>query len=103
MMFVQGVAQIFVFPSLNNYCLDVMQGRGKSAEVVAGNYFIRYLFASAGSAACLPAVQTIGVGWFTVISAAFLLGSAGLTWATTIWGRGWRERVDEKFDWDAAS
>jgi hypothetical protein len=32
MMFLQGVAQLFCFPSLNAYCLDVMQGR--SAEVV---------------------------------------------------------------------
>ena len=32
MMFLQGVAQLFCFPSLNTYSLDVMQGR--SAEVV---------------------------------------------------------------------
>lgn len=32
MMFLQGVAQLFCFPSLNTYCLDVMQKR--SAEVV---------------------------------------------------------------------
>lgn len=32
MMFLQGVAQLFCFPSLNTYCLDVMQAR--SAEVV---------------------------------------------------------------------
>lgn len=32
MMFLQGVAQLFCFPSLNTYCLDVMQDR--SAEVV---------------------------------------------------------------------
>lgn len=36
MMFLQGVAQLFCFPSLNTYCLDVMQGR--SAEVV-GTYY----------------------------------------------------------------
>lgn len=35
MMFLQGIAQLFCFPSLNTYCLDVMQGR--SAEVV-GEY-----------------------------------------------------------------
>jgi len=32
MMFLQGVAQLFCFPSLNAYCLDVVQG--KSAEVI---------------------------------------------------------------------
>ena len=35
MMFLQGVGQLFCFPSLNTYCLDVMQSR--SAEVV-GKY-----------------------------------------------------------------
>ena len=74
MLFVQGVAQLFCFPSLNTYCLDVMQGRG--AEVIAGNYFVRYLFACAGTACVLPAVQAIGVGWFSTISALFLVLSA---------------------------
>ena len=60
MMFAQGVAQLFCFPSLNTYCLDVMQNR--SAEVIAGNYMIRYLFAALGSATVLPAVEKIGVG-----------------------------------------
>lgn len=94
MMFLQGVAQLFCFPSLNTYCLDVMQDR--SAEVVAANYAFRYLFAAAGSAACLPAVRKIGVGWFSTVSAAFLVAAAGLTWATAVWGRGWRDVVDER-------
>jgi hypothetical protein len=138
MMFLQGVAQLFCFPSLNTYCLDVMQSR--SAEVVgmssahpfpasspipfpslpsmlgpahpirrtthskektntprtAGNYAFRYLFAAAGSAACLPAVRSIGVGWFSTISAAFLVAAAALTYATAEHGRGWRDAVDER-------
>ncbi|CAG8973701.1 hypothetical protein HYALB_00006972 [Hymenoscyphus albidus] len=79
-MFVQGVAQIFCFPSLNTYCLDVIQER--AAEVIAGNYLIRFLFAAIGSAVVLPAVEEIGVGWFSCISAGCLvlstLGTAGV-------------------------
>ena len=90
-MFIQGVAQLFCFPSLNTYCLDVMQGR--SAETVAGNYVLRYLFGAAGTACVLPAVESIGVGWFSTISAAFLVASAGMTWAVTVWGQGWRENI----------
>lgn len=90
-MFLQGVAQLFCFPSLNTYCLDVMQGR--SSEVVAGNYMLRYLFAAAGSAACLPAVEAIGIGGFSTISAGFLCVSSLLTWAVTVWGKGWREDI----------
>lgn len=92
MMFVQGVAQLFSFPSLNTYCLDVMQNQ--SAEVVAGNYLMRYFFAAAGTASVLPAVEAIGVGWFSTVSAAFLvLSGLGLCCAVR-WGKGWRDAVD---------
>ncbi|KAJ5088618.1 hypothetical protein N7456_012234 [Penicillium angulare] len=94
MMFLQGFAQLFVYPSLNTYCLDVMQTQGYGSEIVAGNYFIRYMFAAAGSAACLPAIEKFGVGWFTTISVGFLMTSASLIWATTIWGTQWRVAVE---------
>ncbi|KAH7046703.1 major facilitator superfamily domain-containing protein [Macrophomina phaseolina] len=93
-MFLQGVAQLFCFPSLNTYCLDVMQAR--SAEVVAGNYVFRYVFAALGSALCLPAIEKIGVGGFSTISAGFLVTAMGLTWLTTRYGREWRDGVDAK-------
>ncbi|KAJ9156066.1 Dityrosine transporter 1 [Pleurostoma richardsiae] len=93
-LFLQGVAQLFCFPSLNTYCLDVMQSRG--SDVIAGNYFVRYLFACAGTAVVLPAVEGVGVGWFSTISAAFLAASAAGTWATIRWGKGWRDAIDKK-------
>ncbi|KAK2625084.1 hypothetical protein QTJ16_005453 [Diplocarpon rosae] len=80
--------------SLNTYCLDVMQSH--SAEVIAGNYMIRYLFAALGSGTVLPAVEKIGVGWFSTISAGFLVGSSLATYAAVRWGVVWRESVDEK-------
>ena len=95
-MFVQGVAQLFCFPSLNTYCLDVMQKR--SSEVMAGNYVIRYVFAAAGTAACLPVIEAIGVGWFSTISAAFLVVAAIGTWATATYGSSWREHVAKDAD-----
>lgn len=95
-MFIQGVSQLFCFPSLNTYCLDVMQSKNLSAEVIAGNYMLRYVFAAAGSAVCLPAIEAIGVGWFSTISTGFLIISAAMVWATTVWGEGWRKAVDKK-------
>ncbi|KAJ7819799.1 MFS transporter [Mycena olivaceomarginata] len=91
-MFLQGVAQLFCFPSLNTYCLDVMQSR--SAEVVAGNYLARYLFAAAGSAVVLPAVEKIG-SWLVL----------NCKWAVSgrrrsrrprhhSWGKSWRDKID---------
>ncbi|KAJ6567128.1 major facilitator superfamily domain-containing protein [Mycena capillaripes] len=91
-MFLQGCAQLFCFPSLNTYCLDVMQSR--SAEVVAGNYMIRYFFAAAGSAVVLPAVEKIGVGWFSTISSVFLVLSTAGIYCTVLWGESWRDKID---------
>lgn len=97
-LFVQGAVQWLCFPSLNTYALDVMQSRGLSAEVVAGNYMVRYFFAALGSAVCLPAINGIGVGWFSTISSAFLVFGAVGVWSTIIWGPSWRDRVDTHKD-----
>lgn len=93
-LFLQGVAQLFCFPSLNTYCLDVMPRQG--SDVISGNYVVRYLFGCLGTGVVLPAVNTIGVGWFSTISAMFLICSAGGLCATIKWGAGWRERADQK-------
>lgn len=91
-MFVQGVAQLFCFPSLNAYCLDVMPS--SSAEVIAGNYVLRYLFAAMGTALVLPAVEGVGVGWFSSVSALFLAVSSLALCGCVRWGRGWRDAID---------
>ncbi|KAF8191668.1 major facilitator superfamily domain-containing protein [Mycena galopus ATCC 62051] len=91
-MFLQGCAQLFCFPSLNTYCLDVMQSR--SAEVVAGNYMLRYFFAAAGSAVVLPAVEKIGVGWFSTISSVLLVLVAAGVHCTAVWGKSWRDKIN---------
>lgn len=88
-MFLQGVAQSFCFPSLNTYCLDAAQS--KSAEAVGGNFMVRYLFGAVGSAVVLPAVESIGVGWFSTISALLMVGGAAGVYAVVRWGTGWRE------------
>ncbi|KAI1435206.1 major facilitator superfamily domain-containing protein [Xylaria sp. CBS 124048] len=93
-LFLQGLAQLFCFPSLNTYCLDVMTGRG--AEVIAGNYAIRYLFGCLATAIVLPAIDTIGVGWFSTISSLFLLIGAGCTFVSVRYGKQWRDTIDEK-------
>jgi len=54
------------------------------------------MFAAAASAAVLPAVRAIGVGWFSTISALFLVAGAAATYVTALYGKGWRESIDEK-------
>jgi hypothetical protein len=57
---------------------------------------MRYMFAAAGSAAVLPAVRAIGVGWFSTISALFLVAGAAATYVTALYGKGWRDSIDEE-------
>ncbi|KAI9369543.1 major facilitator superfamily domain-containing protein [Aspergillus egyptiacus] len=84
-MFVQGVAQLFCYPSLNTYCLDVMPDR--SAELIAGNFFIRYIFGAVASAVAIPAAESIGVGWFSTISALLLAVGGAAVFAAARWGQ----------------
>ncbi|EFY86222.1 hypothetical protein MAC_07745 [Metarhizium acridum CQMa 102] len=95
-LFVQGIAQLFSFPSLNTYCLDVMPGQG--AEVVAANYFVRYLAGCMGTGVVLPAIQGVGVGWFSTISALFLGASTVGVMAAIRWGESWRKATDAKLE-----
>lgn len=57
---------------------------------------MRYIFAAAGTAVCLPAVRSIGVGWFSTISAFFLVAGAAATYYTALYGKGWRQRIDDR-------
>ena len=67
-----------------------------SAEVIAGNYMIRYLFGAAGTATVLPGVQDIGVGWFSTVSALFMVVGGLSTMAAVAWGKKWRDAIDGK-------
>jgi MFS family permease len=89
-MFLQGVAQLFCFPAFNAYCIEVIPDR--SAEVIGGNYVARYLFGAFGTAIVLPAIEGIGVGWFSTISASFLVVAAALVYLTALFGKEWRDR-----------
>lgn len=55
---------------------------------------VRYAVAAIGTAACSPAIDSIGLGWFSVITAIIVAGSAFWVGVTIVYGRRWRERVD---------
>ena len=56
----------------------------QSAEVIAGNYVIRYMFGCIGTAVVLPAIEHIGVGYFSTVSAALMVFAASMTWMVTL-------------------
>ncbi|KAI6784016.1 uncharacterized protein J7T54_004562 [Emericellopsis cladophorae] len=90
-MFLGGVSQLLCFPSLNTYCLDVLSGRG--SEVMAGHPMVWYFFGAGASALVLPAVSSIGVGWFSTIAAGqMVLGAVALLFVT-MYGREWRVKL----------
>ncbi|KAL4724519.1 hypothetical protein ACLX1H_007960 [Fusarium chlamydosporum] len=81
-MFVQGVSQMICLPRLNTYCIEVRDGKG--SEVMAGNLFIRFIVAAIGTAVCIPAIETIGVGWMSTITVLFIiLSTAGIYWVAS--------------------
>lgn len=89
-MFLQGFSQQLALPSINTYLVDVFQDKGESSVAVAGNYMSRFLFAAAGTAACLPAIETMGVGWFSTLSGLFISVTAVMVWALVKRGESWR-------------
>lgn len=93
-MFIQGVGQLFCFPSLNTYCLDVMPGQG--AEVAAANFCLRYLAGCLGTAVVLPAIEGVGVGWFSTLSAGLMVLSTGGLLASIWYGQKWQKKIKAK-------
>ncbi|SCU82115.1 LAMI_0B08988g1_1 [Lachancea mirantina] len=71
-MFINGLSQTNIFPTINSYCID-----SKTDEIgggaVGGNYMVRFFASAIGSATCLRAINDIGIGWTSTISAAVLL------------------------------
>lgn len=59
----------------------------------AGNYLVRFIFSAIGTAVCLPAIQAIGVGWFSTCSAGILVLAAGGVYITIQRGARWRDDI----------
>ncbi|KAG7039506.1 MFS general substrate transporter [Colletotrichum scovillei] len=88
-MFLQGIAQLAAFPSLNAYILDVMQQQ--NGEASASHYLMRYMCAGLATAVCLPLIEAIGVGWVSTMSAGIQFICAVLVYLTVRLGEGWRQ------------
>ncbi|KAH8901298.1 putative MFS transporter [Thozetella sp. PMI_491] len=70
-----GIGLMGTFNGLNTYAAEVSPSQ--RSEVICGKYVIQYVTAAASSAAIVPMVDAIGVGWaFTILFALDLLGGA---------------------------
>jgi hypothetical protein len=82
--FLSGVGLMMVLSSSNTYLVDCLQTR--SAEVIAINNCIRYLFAAGASAGILPLVKAIGVGPANTLAAGIAWMGFGTVLLTLKWG-----------------
>ncbi|SCV01548.1 LANO_0F12332g1_1 [Lachancea nothofagi CBS 11611] len=71
-MFINGLSQTSIFPTINSYCIDSMASE-IGGGAVGGNYMIRFFASAVGSATCLKAITSIGIGWTSTISAGVLV------------------------------
>ncbi|WWD08489.1 hypothetical protein V865_006601 [Kwoniella europaea PYCC6329] len=95
MVFLNGLALMFGFAPLNTYLVDAMQTR--SAEVIAVNNCIRYIFAAAASACILPIANAIGWGWTMTICAILTWVAALALYLLYKYGDRWREKANMKY------
>ncbi|CDZ98104.1 Synaptic vesicle transporter SVOP and related transporters (major facilitator superfamily) [Phaffia rhodozyma] len=89
-MFSSGFGLMLVFSSANTYCVDCLQSR--SAEVIAINNCMRYVFSAAGTAGILPLINKIGVGWADTWAAGLTIIGFLFVCAIIRWGERWAGR-----------
>ncbi|RJE23400.1 Mfs transporter [Aspergillus sclerotialis] len=82
--FVGGVALMGSFNGLNTYTAEAIPR--KRSEVMSGKYVVQYMFAAGSSAAVVPLINAIGVGWTFTICVAFSIIGGLLVLVITKWG-----------------
>ncbi|WVQ86011.1 hypothetical protein IAT38_008179 [Cryptococcus sp. DSM 104549] len=95
MLFLNGFALMLANTPVNTYLVDSMQSR--SAEVVAINNCIRYIFAAAASAFVLPLANAIGWGLTMTICAIISWMAFAALWFVYRYGDNWRHRANLRY------
>lgn len=86
---------MLVLNPANVYLVDSAQTR--SAEAIAVNNFLRYSFSAGASAAVLPMIDAIGIGWTNTIAAFVNWIGTALILVTIRYGSKWREAANERY------
>ncbi|CAH2355750.1 hypothetical protein CLIB1423_33S00144 [[Candida] railenensis] len=93
--FISGVAQTFVFPASNTYCVDSMPELG--GDAVGSSYFSRYIASAIASATCLRSIESIGIGLTCTISACVLWIALGCAVVLILYGERLRVNALNKY------
>ncbi|KAH8917117.1 MFS general substrate transporter, partial [Atractiella rhizophila] len=92
LLILSGIGSMLSLSACITYCVDVSQQN--SAEVIALNNGIRYLFSAVASAAILPLVKAVGVGPANAMSAGMGWIGCGLVVLVLRYGRKMRNWID---------
>ncbi|KAL0944978.1 MFS multidrug transporter [Colletotrichum truncatum] len=94
LLFLFGVGMIGFNNTTNTLIVDIHPGRAGTAT--AANNFTRCLLGAAATAAILPMINGMGVGWaFTLLALLYIVCSPSLL-AVMYWGVKWRKAAKEK-------
>ncbi|CDK28657.1 unnamed protein product [Kuraishia capsulata CBS 1993] len=88
-MFLNGFSQTMAITSTNAYVIESYPPMGSRS--ISSNYFVRYLGTAVGTASALPAINAIGVGWNSTITAFVVI--AGLLCVIFVAFRGEKSRL----------
>lgn len=69
-LFIGGFSQSVCFPLINAYCVDCIPQL--NGDVIANNYFLRFLCAAILTGTVLTQIDHMGIGWTCTISAIVL-------------------------------
>lgn len=90
--FLAGVGIMIGYNALNTYSAEVIPGH--KSEVMAGKYFVQYIFGAGGSASILLLINKIGVGWAATISVGACVLGGVVTLATARHGSAMQRRAE---------
>ncbi|KAF4837458.1 Itaconate transport protein [Colletotrichum siamense] len=94
LLFLFGVGMIGFNNTTNTLIVDIHPG--KAGTATAANNFTRCLLGAAATAAILPMINGMGVGWaFTLLALLYIVFSPSLL-AVMYWGVKWRKAAKEK-------
>lgn len=94
--FVLGWAATSIISVVNTFLVDIFPAKGASATAALN--LLRCLMGAGGTAAVLPVVNGIGVGWTMTIATGLMAASVGLVVLQMRRGPGWRRRRRLKED-----
>lgn len=92
--FVQGWAFISIYSVVATYMVDVWTSQ--SASGTAALNLARCLMGAGGTAAVLPIVRAVGVGWAFTITTGVMVVALGLVVVQMKWGSKWRRKREDK-------